>query len=92
MTKTQQCPLPSLPVGGHSRGKEDPSQAGEGPRKALELEALGPLALDVKLVPVVLASPQVHRPGAEASGLLDSDPGLGVSPLTGNPTSSTRGI
>lgn len=62
------------------------------PGKLQSLRLLGPLALEVKLVLVGLPSPQDHRPGAEASGLLDSDPGLGVSPLTGNPTSSTRGI
>lgn len=32
------------------------------PSKALKLEALGPLALDIKLVPLGLVSPQGHRP------------------------------
>lgn len=63
------------------------------PSKALKLEALGPLALDIELVPVglvgVSAGPQA---GVETSGLPISDPCLGVSRLTGNPTSSARGI
>lgn len=43
-------------MGGPSSGKETM------PSKALKLEALGPLALDIKLVPVDLVSPQGHRP------------------------------
>lgn len=82
MTKTDSVPCPPFLLEVIAGERRTLLKQGEGTRKALELEALGPLALDVKLVPVGLASPQDHRPGAEASGLLDSDPGLGVSPLT----------
>lgn len=50
----QQCPLPSLPSGGQTRERRTLLKQGEGARKALAFEALGPLALDVKLIPVGL--------------------------------------
>lgn len=87
MTKTNSVPCPPFLLEVIAGERRTLLKQGEGARRALELEALGPLALDVKLAP-----PQDHRLGVEASGLPDSDPGLGVSPLTGNPTSSARGI
>lgn len=92
MTKISSVPCPPFLLEVTAGERRTLLKQGEGARKALELEALGPLAQNVKLVPVGLASPQGHRPRVEASGLAASDPGLGVSPLTGNPTSSTRGI
>lgn len=74
MTKTNSVPCPPFLLEVTAGERQTFLKQGEGVRKALELEALGPLALDVKLVPVGLASPQGHRPGAETSGLPDSDP------------------
>lgn len=54
MTKTNSVPCPPFPLEVTAGEKRTLLKQGEGARKALEFEALGPLALDVKLIPVGL--------------------------------------